>query len=84
MVLILLHTAHTAYELQGEVPKTIMTGKKADINNICDYDWYEWVMFRDNTTSYPDKKLALGRYIGPAMDAGSAMCYKILRANIST
>ena len=31
----------TSYELQGEVPKTIMTGKTADISNICEYDWYE-------------------------------------------
>ena len=38
MALICFHTAHTAYELQGEVSETIMTGQTADISNICEYD----------------------------------------------
>ena len=38
-------------------------------------------MFRDNTTSYPDDKKTLGLYIGTATGAGSAMWYKILRAD---
>ena len=45
--LIWSHTTHTAYELQGEVPKTIMTGQTTDISNICEYEWYEWVMFME-------------------------------------
>ena len=53
MALICSHTAHTAYELQGEVPETIMTGQTAEISNICEYDWYEWVMFLGNVTSHP-------------------------------
>ena len=81
MTLICLHTAHTDYELQGEVPKTIMIEQTVDISNICEYDWYEWVMLRDNTTSYPDDKQTLGRYLGPATDVGSTMCYKILKAD---
>ena len=81
MALIRLHTAHTAYELQDELPETIMNRQTADIRKICEYDWYEWVMFRDNTTYYPYQKLTLGRYLGPAMDVGSSMCYKILRAD---
>ena len=57
-----------------------MTGQTADISNIFEYDWYEWFIFRDNNTSFPDDKLTLGRYLGPATDVGSAMCYKILKA----
>ena len=56
MASIWLHNAHTAYDLQGEAPKTVTTGQMADIRNICDYNWHEWVMFRDNTTSYQDEK----------------------------
>ena len=73
IALIWSHTAHTVYELQGEVPETIMTGQMVDISNICEYDWYEWVMFPDNTTSFPDDKLTLGRYLGPATDSRSAL-----------
>ena len=81
MALIRSHTAPTVYELQGEVPETIMTGQTADISNICEYVWYEWVMCLDKTSSYPDDKRTLGRYLGPAIDVGSAMCYNILKAN---
>ena len=81
MDLIRSHTAHTAYELQGEVPETIMIGQTEDISNICEYDWYEWVMFLDNVTSYPEDRRILGRYLGPANDVGSSLCYKILKAD---
>ena len=79
MALIWSHIYHTAYKFQGEVPETIMTRQTADISNICEYDLYEWVMFRDNTNSFPDDKRALVRYLGPATDVGSPMCYKILK-----
>ena len=81
MALIRSHTAHTAYELQGEVPETIMTDQTADISNICEYDWYEWVMFLDNVTSYPEDRRTLGRYLGPAIGVGSSLCYNILKAD---
>ena len=48
----------------GEVPETIMTGSTADISHISEFGWYDWVMFRDNTPTYPDPKLILGRYLG--------------------
>ena len=81
MTLIRSHISHIAHELQGKVPETIMTAQMADISNICEYDWYEWVMFRDNTTSFPDDKQTLGRYLGPATDIGYALCHKILKAD---
>ena len=65
------HTTHTAYELQGEVPETIMTGQTADISNICEYYWL--VMFLDKFTSSRDNRRTLGRYIGPAIDVGSSL-----------
>ena len=56
-----------------------MTVHTADISNICEYEWYEWVMFRDNTTSFQYDKQTVGRYLDPATDVGSSMWYKILR-----
>ena len=75
------HTAHDVYMLEGEVPETMMTGQTANISNLCEYEWYEWVMFRDALASYPDDPLTLGRYLGPATNVGSAMSYKILKEN---
>ncbi len=38
-------------------------------------------MFRDYEPSYPDDKLILGCYLGPAIDTGSALMAKILKLN---
>jgi hypothetical protein len=65
----------------GQTPETIMSGSTADISNICEFAWFDWVMFSDNVPTYPDDKLILGRYLGPATDVGSAMTMKILKRN---
>ena len=38
-------------------------------------------MYWDNVPSYPDDKLILGRYLGPATDIGLALTAKILQPN---
>ena len=58
-----------------------MTGSTGDISHIAEFGWYDWVMYRDNIPSYPDDKLILGRYLGPATDIGSALTAKILQPN---
>ena len=58
-----------------------MSGSTADMSHISEFGWYDWVMFRDNTPTFPDDKLALGRYLGPATDVGSALTAKILKFN---
>jgi len=74
-------TSNDIYMTNGEVPETIMTGSTADISHISEFGWYDWVMFRDNVPTYPDDKLILGRYLGPATDVGSALTAKILKSN---
>jgi hypothetical protein len=81
--LICSHTANDIYATGGEVPETIMKGGTADIIQICKFAWYDWVMFRDtvNTIAFPDKRMTLGRYLGPAIDIRSALMAKILKQN---
>ena len=74
-------TVNTVYENHGEVPDTVMMGETADISAFSQLGWYEWVMFRDTSVSFPDTKLILGRYLGPAIDVGPAMTAKIMKAN---
>ena len=74
-------TCNDIYETNGETPETIMSGSTADISHISEFAWYDWVMFRDNTPTFPDDKLILGRYLGPAIDVGSALTAKILKSN---
>ena len=77
--LICSHTAYDNFPLNGEVPKTLIKGAGADISNICEYEWYEWVKYLDTSRTYPDNKWLLGIYLGPAPDVGSMMTSKILR-----
>jgi len=77
-------TCNDIYMTNSEVPETIMTGSTADISHICEFGWYDWVMFWDNVPSFPDNKLVLGRYLGPATDVGSALTAKILKSNGQT
>jgi len=79
--LIRSHSVNGIYEANGQTPETIMTGSTADISHICEYGWYDWVMFRDNVLTFPDDKVVLGRYLGPATDVGGIMTAKILKEN---
>ena len=38
-------------------------------------------MFHDQTITYPDSPVVLGRYLGLATDVGSIITYKILKGN---
>jgi hypothetical protein len=56
--------AHNIYQLKGQVPETLMTGETSDISHICEFEWYEWVMYHEEK-GYPEDKAKLGRYLGP-------------------
>ena len=77
--LIRSHTASTNYELQGQVPETILSGQTADISPFAEFGWYDWVKYYETPNRYPEPKEELGRWLGPAMDIGPAMTSKILR-----
>jgi hypothetical protein len=73
-------TSNDIYMTAGQVPETIMTGNTANISHIAEFGWYDWVMFRDKEPSFPDDKLILGHYLGPAIDSGSALTANILKS----
>jgi hypothetical protein len=60
-----------------------MKGGTADISQICKFAWYDWVMFYDTVKmiTFPNNRLTLGRYLGPATDIGLALMAKILKQN---
>ncbi|KAI2500399.1 Reverse transcriptase (RNA-dependent DNA polymerase) [Fragilaria crotonensis] len=74
-------TAHDIYKLDGQVPETMVSGETADISPHALFAWYEWVMFRDTSVTYPDNPRVLGRDLGPAVDIGPAMTRKVLKSN---
>ena len=77
-------TALDIYGLSGQVPETIVSGETADISPFAAFKWYQWVMYRNTTASFPDDKMVLGRDLGPAIDVGPAMTRKVLKSNGQT
>eukprot|EP00804_Cyclotella_cryptica_P017277 CCRYP_016828-RA/>CCRYP_016828-RA protein AED:0.02 eAED:0.02 QI:0/0/0/1/0/0.5/2/0/461 len=75
------NTAHDIYMPHGEVPETIMSGETSDLSQFCEFEWYEWVKFRDSAVRSPEDSLVLGRYLGPSIDVGPALTGKILKQN---
>ena len=75
------NTAHEIYKLDGEVPKTVMSGETSDISQFCELEWFERVLFQDETAPFPDDVLKLDHYLGPSIDVGPAMTMKILTEN---
>ena len=66
-------TANNVFELKSEVPRTVMKCETANITQLCEFGWYDWVYFGDNAVTYPDDKLGLGRWLGSSTDTGPAL-----------
>ena len=75
------HTALDSYELQGEVPETILSGQTVDISPFVECGWCDWVKWFDSRAKYPAEREVLGRWLGPSVDVGPAMTSKILKSN---
>lgn len=75
------NTALDIYELQGEVPETLVSGQTSDISPFSEYGWYDWVYYYEPVAQYPELKKQLGRWLGPAIDIGPAMTSKVLKQN---
>ena len=69
------------FDLDHQTPEAKMNGMSADISDICEFEFYEWVMFNDSQATFPETKFNVGRWLGPAVDVGSALTYKILKSN---
>ena len=39
------HTVLNMYGLEGQVPETLMTGQTGDTSNLCEFEWFQWVIF---------------------------------------
>ena len=59
----------------------MMSGETSNISQLCELEWFERVVFWDETAPFPDDVLKLGLYLGPSVDIGPAMASKILTQN---
>ena len=81
VALIQSNTAHDLYQLDGQVPDSIIKGETADISRLAEFEWFQWVKFYDDPMQYPEPKVQLGKYLGPAMDVHPIMSFYVLRSN---
>ena len=58
-------TANNDFELEAEVPRTVMKVETANIN-LCEFGCYDWVYFRNNAVTYPNDKWVLGKWLAPS------------------
>jgi hypothetical protein len=73
--------AHSITTLGGQTPETLMSGETADISNLCEHEWFQWIWYRDEISPFPNDSKTLGRYLGPAKSVGPEMCCHILKPN---
>ena len=71
-------TAKQLFQLNGTNPYTATLGDQADISNLCQFGWYEWVKYWDSTQDYPHQRECLGRCLGPALNEGNNMTNWVL------
>ena len=84
--LIRSHTALNIRLLNGQVPATKMTGDTCDISFLAEFGFYDWVWYvqpkgeraQEDTSEPSLSRKKLGRYLGPSLSVGDAMCGTVL------
>ena len=74
-------TAKKLVQLNGTNPHTTTFGTDADISNLCQFGWYEWVYFREAFASFPFQKEQLGQCLGLAKNEVNEMAQWVLKDN---
>ena len=76
-------TARYLFQLQGRNPHTTTFVKEVDISHLCQFAWYAWVYFYDDSSAarFPFLKAMLGRVLGPAKNEGNEMTQWCLKTN---
>ena len=56
-----------------------MSGQTGDINSLCEFELFKCIILFQLKETFPDDKMFIGRWLGPAINVGTTMTYKILR-----
>ena len=65
------------FQNNGLTPYATTFGESGDISNICSFESYQWIYYRDNG-SFPSNKDKLGRVLGPVKNEGNEMAQAVL------
>ena len=58
--------ARDNFKLHGMTPHTATLAEEGDISSLCQFGWYEWCYYREQTAAFPHNCEVLGRVLGPA------------------
>ena len=78
---ILSTTTLPRFDLYHQTPEAEMHGMSSGISDICEFEFYKWVMFNDSQTTFPENEFQVGRWLGPSIYVGSDLTYKILKSS---
>ena len=59
----------------------IIFGETFNISQLCELQWFKWVMFQDKIILYLDDHFKVGSYLGTSIYIGPVMMAKIIKEN---
>ena len=68
-------TAKDNFKLHGMTPHTATLAEEGDISSLCQFGWYEWCYYHEQTAAFPHNHEVLGRVLGPARGEGNEMAH---------
>ena len=74
-------TAKDNFKLHGTMPHTATLAEEGEISSVCQFGWYEWCYYREQTTSFPHTREVLGRVLGPTQGECNEMTQWVLKAH---
>ena len=74
-------TAKDNFKLHGMTPHTVTLAEEGNISSLCQFGWYEWCYYCEQTDAFPHNHEVLGRLLGPAQGEGNEIAQLILKAN---
>ena len=72
-------TPKDLFQTDNQTPFEYQFGVQGDISNLCNFDWYDWCYYREESDHlFPKQKELLGRVLGPSKNEGNQMAQNIL------
>ena len=74
-------TAKDNFKLHGTMSHTATLAEEGDISSLCQFGWYEWCYYREQTAAFPHNHEVLGRVLGPSRGEDNEMAQWVLKVN---
>ena len=74
-------TTKSLFQLNDQNLMSVTLGDEGDISNLCNFNWYDWCYYREQSSPFLVDKDLLGRVLGPAKNAVNEMTQWILKGN---